>query len=62
MMRSIVREELTRLVPAMAGSSVVFGPGSICIYAQTLDDRTIEQAGEKIFKAIKGKLRIGWGF
>jgi len=62
MIKQAVREALGGgLVPAMAGASVTFGPGAICIYAQTLDDATIEKAGAKIFRAIRGQLRIHSG-
>jgi len=59
MIKQAVREALGMggMVPAMAGASVTFGPGAICIYAQTLDDATIEKAGVKIFQAIRGQLR-----
>ncbi len=53
------------LVPAgaaagLAGGSwnVTFGPGSIVINAPSLDDRTISQAGGRIFREVENQARL----
>lgn len=50
--------------PGIGGGSLIFGSGSIVINAKTLDDATINEAGDKIMRVVTEKAKgagLKWG-
>jgi len=63
---SAIREASSEKIPTGKGewkTELNFGPNSVVINAKTLDDKTINEAGEKIFNIVEKKVRAsGLGF